>query len=163
MKQYLQSGVVIFAGILGVAAGSASADREPAPTERKSDLREAILRRFLRESRLPIETYAETFIQEADAHQLDWRLLPSLAIVESGGGIKSRANNLFGWNNGDHRFSSVAEAIHHVAEALAGARPYKGKDLFGKLAAYNRTPGYRALVMAVMRQIAPSAVPEFGL
>ena len=104
--------------------------------------------------------YAATFIEEADSHHLDWRLLPSLAIVESGGGQRDRRNNIFGWANGASRFSSAAEAIHHVAEALAEARPYRGKDLKGKLAAYNPTPGYLRVVTGVMRRISPVAVAE---
>jgi hypothetical protein len=97
---------------------------------------------------------------EADAHHLDWRLLPSLAFIESGGGQRNRLNNIFGWDNGASRFVSAREAIHHVAEALAEARAYKGKDLTGKLDAYNPTPGYRRLVTAVMERISPLPVAE---
>jgi hypothetical protein len=157
--KYLHSGLVFMAGVLGAAAATSYADHNPAIMHRKSDIREAILRRFLKEKRSPVEGYAEAFIQEADSHRLDWRLLPSLAIVESGAGQRNLRNNFFGWNNGVSRFSTATEAIHHVAEALAEARPYKGKDLAGKLAAYNRTPGYRRLVTAVMEQISPLTVP----
>ena len=148
------------AGVLGAAAATGYADHDAATSHRKSDVREAILRRFLRESHYPVESYAETFIQEADAHSLDWRLLPSLAVVESGGGQRNLKNNIFGWNNGVSRFSTATEAIHHVAEALAEARPYKGKDIGGKLAAYNPAPGYRALVTSVMVRICPLLAPE---
>lgn len=160
MKHYLHSGVVLLAGILGAAAATASADHDQTPTHQKSDVREAILRRFLKESHSPVEIYAETFIQEADAHHLDWRLLPSLAIVESGGGQKNRKNNIFGWDNGVSRFSTATEAIHHVAEALEGARPYKGKDLRGKLFSFNRTPGYHRLVTRVMEKISAEVEPQ---
>ncbi len=80
--------------------------------------------------------------------------------MESGAGQRNKRNNFFGWNNGEDRFSTATEAIHHVAEALANARPYKGKDLLGKLAVYNRAPGYRKLVTGVMAQICPVAAPE---
>lgn len=159
MKYYLHSGLVLMAGVLGAAAATGYADHNPAPG-RKSNIREAILRRFLKESRSPVESYAETFILEADAHHLDWRLLPSLAVVESGGGQRNRRNNIFGWDNGASRFSTAAEAIHHVAEALAESRPYKGKDLQGKLAAYNPTPGYLRVITAVMQRISPVAIAE---
>jgi hypothetical protein len=159
MKQYLQSGIVLVAGFIGAAAATGYADHDPA-ANRKPDVRESILRNFLREASSPAESYAATFIAEADSHHLDWRLLPSLAIVESGGGQKDRRNNIFGWANGASRFSSAAEAIHHVAEALAEARPYRGKDLRGKLAAYNPTPGYLRVVTGVMRRISPAAVAE---
>jgi hypothetical protein len=158
MKYYIQSGIVLVAGFLGAAAATGYADN-PATT-RKPDLRETILRRFLKQSASPVESYAATFILEADAHHLDWRLLPSLAILESGGGQRNHLNNFFGWANGESRFASATEAIHHVAVALAEARPYKGKDLSGKLAAYNPAPGYQRRVAAVMRRISPVLAPD---
>jgi hypothetical protein len=158
--KYLQSGLVLMAGVLGAVAATGHADHDLSKNHMKSDIREAILRRFLIENRSPVEVYAETFILEADAHQLDWRLLPSLAIVESGGGQRNLRNNFFGWDNGAVRFSTATEAIHFVAEALAEARPYKGKDLMGKLAAYNPNPGYWRLVTAVMERISPLPMPD---
>jgi hypothetical protein len=159
MKQYFKSGVVIVAGFLGAAAATGYADHDPA-TDRKPDVRESVLRKFLQDASCPVAKYAATFIAEADSYHLDWRLLPSLAIVESGGGQRDRRNNIFGWANGASRFSSAAEAIHHVAEALAEARPYRGKDLKGKLAAYNPSPDYLRVVTGVMRRISPVAVAE---
>jgi hypothetical protein len=158
MKHYIQSGIVLVAGFLGAATATGYADN--LATTRKPDLRETVLRRFLKQSASPIESYAATFIVEADSHQLDWRLLPSLAILESGGGQRNRLNNFFGWANGASRFASATEAIHHVAVALSEARPYRGKDLSGKLAAYNPTPGYQSRVAAVMRRISPAVMPD---
>ena len=143
------------AGVLGAASATGHADHDLNRNHRKSDIREAIIRRFFKETRSPVEVYADAFVQEADAHRLDWRLLPSLAFVESGGGQRNLRNNFFGWDNGAVRFSTAAEAIHHVAEALAEAPPYKGKDLMGKLAAYNPNPGYWRLVTGVMERISP--------
>ena len=162
MKYALQSGFVLVAGFLGAAAATAHVDRDIAPAPQKSDIREALLRRFLKDNHSPVESYSQTFVTEADSHNLDWRLLPSLAIVESGGGQRqnSRGNNFFGWANGVSKFASATDAIHHVAEALANARPYKGKGLEGKLGAYNKTPGYGHLVMNVMRRISPLSEPE---
>jgi hypothetical protein len=157
--KYLQSGFFLMAGVLGAAAATGYADHDPANND-KSHIRETILRKFFSQTHCPAERYAETFIQEADAHHLDWRLLPSLAFIESGGGQRNRRNNIFGWDNGASRFTSATEAIHHVAEALANARPYKGKDLTGKLAAYNPTPGYRRLVTSVMERISPLPMAE---
>jgi len=159
--KYLHSGLVLVAGFLGAAAATGYAEHDASTVHRKSDIRETILRRFFKENHCPAESYAETFILEADSHQLDWRLLPSLALVETGGGQRQqKKNNLFGWDNGVSRFASVTEAIHHVAQALAEARPYKGKDTNGKLAAYNKTPGYRQVVLGVMQRISPLTVAD---
>lgn len=159
-KRYLKSGLVIaFAGVLGIAAGSVNPAQDVTKDKRKSDTRSSILRKFLAENHCPDQDYAEMFVAEADTHGLDWRLLPSISVVESGGGRTARNNNLFGWNNGNYGFRSFGEAIHEVAAALSVARPYRGKDLRGKLAAFNHIrEDYPTAVLHVMRQISPTAV-----
>src|SRR5689334_19514804 len=155
MKRFFPSGFMILAGVLGMAAASANSDQDATKNRKKSDLREAILRRFLTEKHYPDREFAEVFVAEADAHNLDWRLLPSLAIVESSGGRHARGNNLFGWANGKYTFSSIGEAIHTVAWTLAHGRAYRGKNIEAKLATYNQGPDYPAMVMEIMRQISP--------
>jgi hypothetical protein len=86
---------------------------------------------------------------------LDWRLLPSLALIETGGGRALKGNNLFGWANGKQTFNTIGEAIHTVASNLAHGRAYRGKDLGGKLATYNQGTDYPAMVLEIMRQISP--------
>jgi hypothetical protein len=164
MKRFLPSRLMIFAGVLGVAAATAQMDQDVDITKirKRFDLREAILRKFFNDNHCPAEPYAGVFVTEADAHGLDWRLLPSLSIVESGGGKYAKGNNLFGWANGKTKFGSVTEAIHHVASALAFARPYKGKDTDGKLLAYNHSTDYKAMVAQIMRQISPTTRAETG-
>jgi hypothetical protein len=157
MKRLLPSGLILFAG-LGIATSLHSEQDSTPQLSRKNDLREALLRKFLKDKKCPDLDYAEVFVAESDAHGLDWRLLPSLAFVESGGGKAAHGNNLFGWAQGKARFNSIGEAIHTVASALAFARPYRGKTLDAKLIAYNpEVIEYPAIVKQVMRQIAPSA------
>ena len=155
MKRFLPSGFMIFAGVLGIAAASVQSDQDVTKNRKKFDLREAILRKFLRDNHCPDQEFTEVFIAEADAHGLDWRLLPSLALVESGGGRAVKGNNLFGWANGKQAFNSIGEAIHTVASTLAHGRAYRGKDLDGKLATYNQGTDYPAMVLEIMRQISP--------
>ena len=131
MKRYLQSGVVIFAGVLGIAAGSVNPAHDVTKTRRRFDMRSDILRKFLRQNHSPAEDYAEMFVAEADTHGLDWRLLPSISVVESGAGRQARGNNLFGWANGKSTFTSIGDAIHHVARALSYGQAYRGKNLDG--------------------------------
>jgi hypothetical protein len=155
MKRFLPSGIMIFAGVLGIAAASVQTDQGVTKNRKKFDLRGAILRKFLKDKHCPVQEYAEVFLAEADAHGLDWRLLPTLAFVESGGGRTAKGNNLFGWANGKSRFTSIGEAIHHVAMALSHGRAYQGKDLDGKLATFNQGTDYQAMVRDIMNQIAP--------
>lgn len=156
----LKSGLVLVAGFLGAAAATGHADHNVTKAHPKPDVRIGLLRHFLKEKHSPAASYAETFILEADTHGLDWRLLPSLAFVESGGGKNCRKNNLFGWANGASTFSSVTAAIHEVATALAEGRPYKGKSTQAKLEAYNESPDYKSLVSSVMRRISPVVLPQ---
>jgi hypothetical protein len=155
MKRFLPSGFMVFAGVLGIAAASVQTEQDVTKNRKKFDLREAILRKFLTDNHCPDRAFTELFIAEADAHDLDWRLLPSLALVESGGGRVARGNNIFGWANGKSTFTSIGEAIHHVARALSLGQPYRGKNLDGKLAAFNHGTDYRAMVLDIMSQISP--------
>ena len=154
MKRLLPQGLMIFAGVLGIAA-TVHSDQDVTKSRRKFDLRETILRKFLREKHCPAQEFSEMFIAEADAHGLDWRLLPSLAFVETGAGKTQRGNNLFGWANGNQKFTSIGDAIHTVAATLAYGKAYRGKDTMGKLEAYNQGPDYKAVVLQIMRQISP--------
>jgi hypothetical protein len=153
--RFLPSGFMIFAGVLGIAAASVQTDQDVTKNRKKFDLREAILRQFLRDKHCPDQEYTELFIAEADAHDLDWRLLPSLALVESGGGRVAKGNNIFGWANGKSTFTSIGEAVHHVARVLALGQAYRGKDLDGKLATFNHGTDYGAMVRDIMSQISP--------
>lgn len=156
MKRFLSSSL-IFAGFLGAAGGAAvHADQDVTTNQKKFDLRETLLRKFLQSRHCPDQEYAELFVAEADAHNLDWRLLPSLALVESGGGRTAKGNNLFGWANGKSRFTSIGDAIHTVASALAHSKAYRDKDTSAKLHTYNHGLNYQAMVLDIMRQISPS-------
>jgi len=160
MKRFLPQGFMVFAGVLGIATASVNSDQDVtrydiAKNRKKLDLRESILRKFLKEKQCPDQEFTEIFISEADAHGLDWRLLPSLAFIETTGGKTMKGNNLFGWANGKQKFSSISDAIHTVASALAHGSAYRGKDIGGKLAAYNQGTDYPAMVMQIMRQISP--------
>lgn len=146
---------MIFAGFLGAATATMHGDQDVTKNEKKFDLRETILRTFLKTKHCPDQEYAELFVSEADAYGLDWRLLPSLALVESGGGRAARGNNLFGWANGKSTFNSIGDAIHTVASTLAHGKAYRGKDLHAKLATYNHGTNYPAMVLEIMRQISP--------
>jgi hypothetical protein len=160
MKRFLPSGLMIFAGVLGIAAASANTDQDVTKIRKKFDLRETILRRFFKENHAPAERYAGVFVSEADTYDLDWRLLPSLSMVESGGGKFARGNNLFGWANGRSTFDSISEAVHHVAETLSLGKAYRGKDLEAKLWTYNHGVAYKTAVLNVMNKIYPSPQVE---
>jgi len=120
---------------------------------REDDPRLKSLRRFFHAMNSPLEKLAAVFISEADAHDLDWRLLPGLSFVESTSGRAAHGNNVFGWNNGKSSFRTIGEGIHVVATSLATSPIYRNKGLIEKLRTYNRSPQYVSHVQTVMRQI----------
>jgi len=103
----------------------------------------------------PVGELAPEFLAAADRHALDWRLLPSISVIESGGGKNFSKNNIFGWGSARRGFASIRGSIDWVASRLARSKLYKGKDLDGILATYNPRPGYPARVKSVMRLLAP--------
>jgi len=126
-----------------------------APTNQtEEDPRVVRLKEFLYENDCPIKSLAADFIEAADLQDLDWRLLPSIAVVESGGGKRYKNNNVFGWGNCDLRFPSVRAGIHFVAERLANSRLYRDKNLDQLLRTYNpEHPNYPQKVKSVMSLI----------
>jgi len=129
------------------------------PPERlyTKDSRFRRIKAYFKKRHCPVEKYAGEFVAAADRHQLDWRLLPSLALVESSGGKAYMNNNVFGWDSCKRKFPSIQAGIHVVAERLANSPSYRGKSLEGKLYAYNQNPGYAATVKKVMSQMAAEA------
>jgi hypothetical protein len=91
------------------------------------DPRVLAMSEFLGDYNSPMQPYAETFIQEADRHGLDWRLLVGISGVESAFGniIPSGTNNAWGWRgiNGNEDgwsvFPTWSEAITHITERIA--------------------------------------------
>jgi hypothetical protein len=104
--------------------------RKPAEQpEKREDPRTARLRDFFCALRCPVRALAEDFVQAADDNHLDWRLLPSISVIESGGG-KAFKNNQLGKSD-----------------------RYRNQDVSGKLRFYNPDPEYAGKVVGVMQMI----------
>jgi hypothetical protein len=120
------------------------------------DPRTIRLKKFFTKLHCPVFDLADEFIHAADDNQLDWRLLPSISIIESGGGKAYRNNNIFGWNQGLQEFPTIRAGIHHVAFKLARSPLYRNRDLLGKLRLYNPNETYPGSVLTVMNRISPT-------
>lgn len=100
---------------------------------------------------------AEDFVHAADDNHLDWRLLPSISVIESGGGKAYRNNNIFGWNQGLQPFPSIRAGLNLVAFKLGQSPLYRNQNLLGKLRLYNPDASYTYKVIDVMNRISPVA------
>ena len=115
---------------------------------------------YFAQRNMPLLGFGFKMAEEAYKNDLDWRLLPSIAVQESGGGkhaIYRCKNNPFGWASCDVKFESTDRAIEVVALNLAGGNPktekyYKNKDSKLKLYYYNGTvvSHYPQTVLAIM-------------
>jgi hypothetical protein len=122
-----------------------------------ADPRTDCLRKFFARLHCPVTNLSEEFVHAADDNQLDWRLLPSISVIESGGGKAYRNNNIFGWNNGTQLFPTIRAGLNEVAFRLGKSPLYRHRDLIGKLKLYNPDETYATSVINVMNRISPVA------
>src|SRR5579872_3434416 len=148
--------MVIVAGLIAVPAVVSHGQEMNGEKIRAADPRLLRLQKFFAARDCPLREVAADFLAAADRNALDWRLLPSISIIESSGGKDYRNNNVFGWDTPLQSFASVREGIHYVAGQLARSDRYKNKSLDGKLRTYNPNPAYPHKVKAVMRALGPS-------
>ncbi|MCP5116259.1 MAG: hypothetical protein GY953_35980 [bacterium] len=155
MTKSLCRGLCLIAAFVAFPALMCPEQHVTARHSYEHDLRVERLRTFLEDHGYPVEDLATDFVAAADLYELDWRLLPSISILESSGGKRYRRNNIFGWDSCNTGFPSVRDGIYHVASRLGESRLYRDKDLDGKLRTYNPYATYSARAKSVMRALGP--------
>lgn len=82
------------------------------------DLRPLLISKTLQNTTL--EPYSDYMVETADKYGIDYRLIPSIAMKESGGGNKAPKNtfNAWGFENGKTKFDSWENAIDVVGKTL---------------------------------------------
>jgi hypothetical protein len=146
------------ASVRVIAVGLGIFTQVPVPAvDATSDARPRVLANFFRRYQCPIDGMSSNFVQAADRNELDWRLLPAIAMVESTGGKYAKGRNIFGWKSGQADFRTIPESIEFVASRLARSPRYAGKDLRALLATFNPArKEYPERVMLWMSRIAPA-------
>jgi hypothetical protein len=119
---------------------------------------------YFKSRKMPLAGLGLKMVEEAEKNDLDWRLIPAIAVRESTGGkfdcIKV-PNNPFGWGSCKIGFKSNEEAIEIVAKNLGGNNPkterhYGNKSTKEILRAYNPpsiVPRYMEQVISIMNSI----------
>ncbi len=97
------------------------------------DGREEALDEFFAEYNSPLEGHARTIIEEADAHNIDYRLLPAIAMQESTlcKKVISGSNNCWGfgiYGGKVTRFTDYDHAIRVITSTLAKKYVAKGYE-----------------------------------
>lgn len=157
MKDFL-----LFAGLLAAPATVSIQQYKasPLPAVKEKDPRLSRLEKYFGDRDCPLRAAAGDFLLAADQNRLDWRLLPSISIIESSGGKDYRNNNVLGWGSSKANFPSIRAGIQYVAAQLGKSKRYKDKNLDSKLQTYNPVPEYCERVKAVMRAIGSCSQPR---
>lgn len=107
------------------------------------DARAKIIENFFLRYKAPLSLYSDVFIRVADKFELDWRLLPAIAMQESNGGKKMIDDSFNPFGYGIYgklviRFKSWDESIEKVGQALKEDYLNQGlKTPFQIMAKYN--------------------------
>ena len=90
------------------------------------DPRPIIVERFL--AGTPLEPHAEYIVEVSDKYGIDYRLIPAIAMKESGGGaaVDLASHNAWGFENGKTYFPSWEYAIDRVGSTLKNGYISKG-------------------------------------
>jgi hypothetical protein len=98
--------------------------------------RVTVLQEFFKKYNAPLLPNAETFVQVADLHGIDYRLMPAISCVESTCGkfLLQGSHNPFGWGGGYIYFRSFSEGIVRVGQGLNDIYFSKGLDTPEKIA-----------------------------
>ena len=118
-------------------AGSSAALLAINSTEiQDSDKRIVALQNIFRKHNSPLIQYAKDYVFYADKYNLDWRLLPSIAGLESyfGTYLISGTYNAYGWGGGYIYFKSWEDGIDTINKALKENYIDKGADTVEKIA-----------------------------
>jgi hypothetical protein len=89
-----------------------------------------LVRQILEKHNSPMVDNAQDFVEAAEKHNLDWRLVVSIAGVEStfGKRVAPNTNNPFGWGGGYIKFATWKDAIYTVSKGLSEKYVKDGLD-----------------------------------
>jgi hypothetical protein len=155
-----------FTEIVNMETEAETKERKEKQAEKLSNAQN--IDKYFASMNLPLAGYGEAFVTSAEKYDLDYRLLPAIAMRESTGGKFScpGSKNVFGWHSCKTKFSTYEEAIDKVAQHLAGevksTKGYYGnKSVRKKLRTYNSViPPYVDQIISIMNKIEKGPVYE---
>lgn len=94
------------------------------------DYRVVALENIFKKYNSPLQGQAKYYVYYADKHGIDWKLLPSIAGLESTFGrfLMPGSYNAYGWGGGHIYFDSWEDGIDTIASALRKNYYARGAD-----------------------------------
>lgn len=138
------------AGISGVTSSKNWSEDDP-------DYRRLQLYLFLKENNSLLADFSDVFIDAADEWNIDWRLLPAIAGLESGFGKRmiDGTYNAYGWAGGYYPFFSWNHSIAYVSKNLREKYYNRGLNTPGKIGLVYAppNPNWGNLISSIMNKI----------
>lgn len=124
------------------------------------DNRVQILREYLEKYNSPLADSAQTFIEQADKNDLDWKFVAAIAGVEStfAHQLPYNSYNAWGWGiygNNTHSFASYDDGIVTISKSLRERYmdTWGAKDVHEIGSFYASSPTWSTKVIYFMRDI----------
>ncbi len=122
----------------------------------ETDNRALALESVFEKHNSPLKGYGKDFVDTADKYNIDWKLLPAIAGLESSFGNAQRAGsyNSYGWGGGRIYFNSVEDGIETVLSALRNKYMSKGATTVESIAPiYSESPTWAPRINRFMDEI----------
>jgi len=128
-----------------------------------NDIRLSQLEAFLENYHSPLSGYCREFIVSADRYEVDWRLVPAIAGVESSFGKRTLPSsfNAYGWDGGNYYFENWSASIELMNRKMRENYYAKGLDTPQKIGPVYAppTPSWSNKVGYFMRKISQTVLP----
>lgn len=162
------AGVSMISDMTGINNNKTEISDSVITTQEKEDLKAkaALVDAYFESHDAPLEGYGMKFVTEAKKNDIDWRLLPAIAMRETTGGKHTcknpkAPNNNFGWGSCKIGFSSIDKSIEHISKTVSGNNPngryYKDEmttvQILKKYNPDSIIPGYSKQVVRIMMDI----------
>ena len=137
-------------------ASAQTANKISAVKDYALDTRVRALKNILKKYNSPLAGQAASYVKYADLYSVDWKLLPSIAGLESTFGkfLMPESHNAYGWGGGHIYFDSWEDGIRVINKALRDNYINRGAtDVWSIGPIYAESPTWAVRVNSFMNEI----------
>ncbi len=124
--------------------------------EKSDDIRVQALENIFAKYNSPLAGEGKSYVELADKNGVDWKLLPSIAGLESSFGKRLMPNsyNAYGWGGGHIYFDSWSDGIDTITKSLKTRYYARGADTVWTIGPiYAESPTWAVRVNSFMEKI----------